>query len=1096
MSFLLSNYFILIIFKLYLNIKYCIQVLSDINFNSIENFNFNSLRLTSKSVLFSQSYNTRSFSTFTKNNNINDLENNALECNSDKYLQAQEIKQFKKVYGGGYLGYKKINNFGNVYQFVDLENSSYSENLKGLSLKLKGYTIEIPENIIYSILPVLRFESSEGVYTSLSVSDSIKISRSINTELLADTLIKDIKNILREYSLRDQDLDLFIMGRPWLSVDEFNIDRYLDRENLTHVFNKVIENKLSAWSKSLNIKNSSDKIIRLKDYEYKDNYMDNYGAPIYDKNNNLIGYKTNNNKYLEIYTFYNENNLLSNKVLIKDFDKVNKLFTGDVIESWIDTRTETGFTREYKKNTYYYDNNNNFINSEIKYSYPSFPLHKKEVKQNEKIGSLDLETYGSDIPNLGSGYHQVYAGGWATTKHKNYFYIKKNETSEQFVNRLLTSILMTKDLNGFTFYVHNLGRFDSIFIIKSLILNDQISITPIWKDNAILSLTLKYGDFKIVLLDSLQLISDSLENILKSFNCEVQKGYFPHTFVNKDNLYYIGDKPSKFYFKNIPELEYNNIPINNWDLQKELIKYLKSDVEGLLDVVLKFNNNIYSKYQLNITNFKTISSLALAVYRSSYIPSHLSKELKMIKGELENEIRTSYFGGNVDVYVNEVTRAYYYDINSQYSKAMLNDMPLGDPVLSSETDLNKIFGFVFAEIYCPSENVLRVPFIQYRDPLGKMNECPRGKFKRLIFSEEAKYALKYGYSIKVEYCYQFKRGKGLFNDYINDHYEIKLKSLSKDPVQYSLSKLFLNSLYGRMGMKDLSNTMKIVDKREAEYLDKTYNVSIFSELSDNKYLVKFSGKLSESVLQLYSKELEYIKKDKTYEYTKEQLKKSGLNKKIPVPSAVHIAAAITSYARIIINEYKNIPGNPCIMSDTDSAVLPYPLPGHLVGKEIGQMKLEQVIEKGIFIRKKLYYIKNSNNQEIIRASGIDSSNLNYELFLKLLQGETITIERTDFNVDWENFNINVVSSDIVIQGLNESIKTLYNTPDVNFKFISFPIKYNIIIHPKFPITSIYPTTIKNFKNKSSKFSYLEIFIYFIFILSYLAFITFFIYKIY
>jgi len=154
--------------------------------------------------------------------------------------------------------------------------------------------------------------------------------------------------------------------------------------------------------------------------------------------------------------------------------------------------------------------------------------------------------------------------------------------------------------------------------------------------------------------------------------------------------------------------------------------------------------------------------------------------------------------------------------------------------------------------------------------------------------------------------------------------------------------------------------------------------------------------------------------DQMINYNKTNLRESGLNKPKSVPSAVYIAAAISSYARIIINEYKNIissyariiineykniPGNPCIMSDTDSAVLPYPLPQHLVGKEIGQMKLEQVITEGIFIKKKLYYIKNSNNQEIIKASGIDSSNLNYSLINKLLQGETITIERTNFNVE-------------------------------------------------------------------------------------------------
>lgn len=64
---------------------------------------------------------------------------------------------------------------------------------------------------------------------------------------------------------------------------------------------------------------------------------------------------------------------------------------------------------------------------------------------------------------------------------------------------------------------------------------------------------------------------------------------------------------------------------------------------------------------------------------------------------------------------------------------MLEDMPLGNPVLSLESDLNKIFGFVFGEITCPNEQELQVPFIQYWDPLGKMNTCPRGKFKIFIF---------------------------------------------------------------------------------------------------------------------------------------------------------------------------------------------------------------------------------------------------------------------------------------------------------------------------------------------------------------------------
>jgi hypothetical protein len=35
----------------------------------------------------------------------------------------------------------------------------------------------------------------------------------------------------------------------------------------------------------------------------------------------------------------------------------------------------------------------------------------------------------------------------------------------------------------------------------------------------------------------------------------------------------------------------------------------------------------------------------------------------------------------------------------------------------------------------------------------------------------------------------------------------------------------------------------------------------------------------------------------------------------------------------------------------------------------------------------------------------------------------------------------------VVSGLVGKIKTLYNIKDVNYKFISFPIKYNLIPHP-------------------------------------------------
>src|SRR5258706_115535 len=148
-----------------------IKYVNDINFFPTD-IKFNNI----KPVLFSQGYNSRSFSTYT-NNNINEIENNNLDPdnlnsvnhNSDQSLKKQ-LKEFKKAYGGGYLGYTHIYNFGSVTQFTsyssELEVEACRENLIS---KLKDYLYVIPETETYSILPVIRFEHSEKEYKSLSI---------------------------------------------------------------------------------------------------------------------------------------------------------------------------------------------------------------------------------------------------------------------------------------------------------------------------------------------------------------------------------------------------------------------------------------------------------------------------------------------------------------------------------------------------------------------------------------------------------------------------------------------------------------------------------------------------------------------------------------------------------------------------------------------------------------------------------------------------------------------------------------------------------------------------------------------------------------
>jgi len=201
-------------------------------------------------------------------------------------------------------------------------------------------------------------------------------------------------------------------------------------------------------------------------------------------------------------------------------------------------------------------------------------LGEKLINLDDNIGTIDLETYGT---NLGLGCQKVFACGWSIKNKTELFYIKPRETSEHLVNRLFLDILNNSELNGYTFYIHNLGRFDSIFILKSLIKNNKISMTPVWKDNGVLSVTIKYKDMKIKLLDSLQLIKGNLNSILKSFNCNIMKGHFPYSFVNKSNLNYIGNKPDISKYNKITQDEYDLIPFDNWDLKKETLKYLKKE---------------------------------------------------------------------------------------------------------------------------------------------------------------------------------------------------------------------------------------------------------------------------------------------------------------------------------------------------------------------------------------------------------------------------------------------------------------------------------------------------------------------------------------
>jgi hypothetical protein len=140
-------------------------------------------------------------------------------------------------------------------------------------------------------------------------------------------------------------------------------------------------------------------------------------------------------------------------------------------------------------------------------------------------------------------------------------------------------------------------------------------------DNTIVNIVVRKDKIKIIFKDSLQLLRGSLAKLSRDFQVEFQKDIFPHKFALLENLHYQGPVPDISYFQGISLKEYNDYCArfnDNWNFKEELIRYCLKDVIGLLQILIKLNNEIFTTFKLNITSYNTIASLALAIFLSNY----------------------------------------------------------------------------------------------------------------------------------------------------------------------------------------------------------------------------------------------------------------------------------------------------------------------------------------------------------------------------------------------------------------------------------------------------------------------------------------------
>jgi hypothetical protein len=289
----------------------------------------------------------------------------------------------------------------------------------------------------------------------------------------------------------------------------------------------------------------------------------------------------------------------------------------------------------------------------------------------------------------------------------------------------------------------------------------------------------------------------------------------------------------------------------------------------------------------------------------------------------------------------------------------------------------------------------------------------------MLYCKEIENARKYGYDITVLRGYYFTEKLCLFKEYIKQLYTFRLTYDKSHPMNL-IAKLLMNSLYGRFGMDFSLENTNIVNNIEINEMlnnnnNKTGNIIDIEPLGKNNFII-----------------------------TQEQPFYANINDKISSLNHhnninVGIAAAITALARIYMSKFKNNPFSPAkagsklFYTDTDSIFTDKSpeqmntIFNDIIGNKLGQLKLECVINRAVFLAPKAYCLELDDGTQIIKIKGLNSN------VVKNLMGENVLTLDTFIKV------LSMDSVEIVNQH-----KTIKNLLDGSLDIIeqAYTIKHN------------------------------------------------------
>ncbi|MFW6130098.1 MAG: DNA polymerase [Atribacterota bacterium] len=558
----------------------------------------------------------------------------------------------------------------------------------------------------------------------------------------------------------------------------------------------------------------------------------------------------------------------------------------------------------------------------------------KQQINKKKIWGFDIETFGDK---------NEFIMGSLVSDNETYVFWNKEELKDFLINshKLRDSYIFATNL-GFDFLGTFGDSFESLAQFKYIIRSSDF-------------ICIKYENNKqnVVFLDTMNHLKLGVKNIGSIIGINKLK---QPDFIGR-------------------------MPINVYEC-RELEEYNIRDSY----ISFKFAKFLQDAYNELGTNIKyTVASTSFNLFKNKYLKHIIEQPEK----EILKIIFNAYYGGRTECFIHgfiqcsENEELSLYDINSLYPFVMKKyNYPFPNSLKYSDNPdldlINKYMGISYCYVSVPDN--IKYPVLPYRHKNKSEFKLifPRGKFYGWYSHIELKKAIELGYKIIPYESYYYTQSFNPFKDFVSDLYKKRLWYKQQGSKMEIVTKILLNSLYGKMAQKlEQTELYFCFSKEQKEKINEFFESNYKRTLKGEEVRYKIDSPdlniiKNENGECIEQNRLYYITDLETTNYPK------FINPIIPI--------YVTAYARLELYKlFEEAYNNGCDIyyCDTDSIISNHKFD---TSSKLGGLKKEYDIDKMILVKPKLYYIKCKNGEEVYKTKGLMGIK-DYDSFVNIIKNK-------------------------------------------------------------------------------------------------------------